>query len=294
LNGEDLNSRPDQSASRWIINFRDWPLERAEQYPDCMRIVRERVKPERDKLGLKADPSAKGYARLWWQFGRKGLDLYATIAGLNRVLVGCQTAKYVSIVFEPTSFVYSHATNVFAFDSDGALALLTSSIHDAWAREHSGSLETRLRYSPTDCFETFPFPRDLSSLDPIGESYDSARRQIMSARNIGLTQAYNLVHEESRRDEDVKNFRSMVVAADRAVTAAYDWGLDLAHGFHQTKQGVRFTISPDARAKVLDLLLALNHQRYAAEEREAESAPKTRPFKRKRKPTTESPLLESL
>jgi hypothetical protein len=48
LNGEDINSRPDQSPSRWVINFRDWPLDRAEAYPDCIKIVRERAKPERE------------------------------------------------------------------------------------------------------------------------------------------------------------------------------------------------------------------------------------------------------
>ena len=37
LNGEDFNSRPDQSPSRWIINFRDWPIQQAEDYPECMR-----------------------------------------------------------------------------------------------------------------------------------------------------------------------------------------------------------------------------------------------------------------
>jgi hypothetical protein len=31
LNGEDLNSRPDQSPSRWVINFYDWPLGRVGQ-----------------------------------------------------------------------------------------------------------------------------------------------------------------------------------------------------------------------------------------------------------------------
>lgn len=31
LNGEDLNSRPDQSPSRWVINFFDWPLGRVGQ-----------------------------------------------------------------------------------------------------------------------------------------------------------------------------------------------------------------------------------------------------------------------
>jgi methylase of polypeptide subunit release factors len=33
LNGEDLNSRPDQSPSRWVINFKDWPLRRGA--PGC-------------------------------------------------------------------------------------------------------------------------------------------------------------------------------------------------------------------------------------------------------------------
>ena len=31
LNGEDLNSRWDCSARRWVINFHDWPVERAEE-----------------------------------------------------------------------------------------------------------------------------------------------------------------------------------------------------------------------------------------------------------------------
>ena len=34
LNGEDLNSRWDCSASRWVINFHDWPIERAMEYHD--------------------------------------------------------------------------------------------------------------------------------------------------------------------------------------------------------------------------------------------------------------------
>src|SRR5207237_107576 len=93
LNGEDLNSRPDQSPSRWIINFHDWSLERAETYPNCMRILLKKVKPERDRLGLKAGTSAKGYARLWWQYGRRAVDLYATIGGMKRVLAIALTSR---------------------------------------------------------------------------------------------------------------------------------------------------------------------------------------------------------
>jgi hypothetical protein len=53
---------------------------------------------------------------------------------------------------------------------------------------------------------------------------------------------------------------------DEAVAKAYGWDdLDLAHGFHETKQGVRYTISEAARREVLGRLLKLNHERYAEE-----------------------------
>ena len=39
----------------------------------------------------------------------------------------------------------------------------------------------------------------------------------------------------------------------------------MAYGFHETKQGVRYTISEAARREVLGRLLLLNHQRYAEE-----------------------------
>ena len=70
-----------------------------------------------------------------------------------------------------------------------------------------------------------------------------------------------------------------------AVAAAYDWtGLDLGHGFHQTKQGIRYTISEAARRNVLDRLLALNHERYGAEQSAAAATPRPKAKARKRAP----------
>ena len=47
---------------------------------------------------------------------------------------------------------------------------------------------------------------------------------------------------------------------------AYGWDdLVLEHGFHETKQGLRYTISEEARREVLGRLLQLNHERYAEE-----------------------------
>ena len=115
-------------------------------------------------------------------------------------------------------------------------------------------------------FETFPFPENLAGLEAIGAAYHEARRQIMLERQEGLTKTYNRFHKPDETAEDIRNLRALHVAMDEAVRAAYGWGdLALDHGFHQTKQGLRYTISETARREVLDRLLLLNHQRHAEE-----------------------------
>ena len=70
---------------------------------------------------------------------------------------------------------------------------------------------------------------------------------------------------------------------DRAVADAYGWtDLDLEHDFHETRQGLRYTVSERARREILDRLLQLNHARYAEEQAaEAEKAPVKRKGKKK-------------
>ena len=60
--------------------------------------------------------------------------------------------------------------------------------------------------------------------------------------------------------------RALHKEMDEAVAIAYGWDdLVLGHGFHETKQGLRYTISEVARREVLGRLLKLNHERYAEE-----------------------------
>ena len=271
INGEDLNSRPDQSPSRWVINFFDWPLDRnmapagyegpvAADYPDCLSIVEEKVKPERMKNNRKVRRER------WWQFAERAPELYRTIAGMERVFAGVLHTKHWSVAVYETRVIYSHALVVFALEDYASLGLLESFIHEAWAREYSGSLETRMRYTPSDCFETFPFPPDINGLLPIGQTYNHHRCQMMLSRQEGLTKTYNRFHSPSESTSDIQKLRDLHVEMDIAVAAAYGWSdLDLGHGFHETKQGTRFTISESARREVLARLLKLNHERYAEE-----------------------------
>ena len=101
----------------------------------------------------------------------------------------------------------------------------------------------------------------------------------------GLTALYNTFHEQADRRDEMLLFRSLHVDMDYAVADAYGWtDLDLGHGFHETKQGIRYTVSEAARREILDRLLALNHERYAAEQAAPAAHPKPKAKARKRAP----------
>ena len=103
---------------------------------------------------------------------------------------------------------------------------------------------TTLRYSPSDAFETFPFPTNTTSFESVGETYHETRRQIMLDRWEGLTDTYNRFHDPDETAADIQNLRDQHVEMDTQVAAAYGWDdLALEHGYHDTAQGLRFTIS---------------------------------------------------
>lgn len=260
LNGEDLNSRPDQSSSRWVINFYDWPLEKAEIYTDCIKIVRENVKPERD-----LSPE-KNIRERWWQYKRRCPNLYTTIAEMKRVLVIPRVSKYMICSWEPVGIIYSEATCVVASEADTDFAVIQCTFHGDWVRVRGSSLRNDQRYTPSDCFETFPFPTNLQDLEDIGERYHNHRQSIMLARQEGLTKTYNRFHNPKESADDIAQLRELHREMDEMVAMAYGWDdLALGHGFHETKQGVRYTISEEARREALGRLLKLNHERYAEE-----------------------------
>ena len=153
------------SPSRWVINFHDWALDAehddpkkpkgkpyAADYPDCLKIVEEKVKPERDKN------KNKQRREIWWRFTRPTIELYEAIAGRDRVLVRSRVADIHSIAFVPANIVLNERLTVFAFSQYQDFVLLQSNIHEVWARRYSGKLRKDMMYAPRDCFETFPFP----------------------------------------------------------------------------------------------------------------------------------------
>ena len=113
--------------------------------------------------------------------------------------------------------VFTDALFVYVNDRFSEVAVLQSSLHNEWARKYSGSLETRLRYSPSDCFVNFPFPQNLSdefeaTLEHIGEEYHEFRRQLMLKMQLGLTKTYNQFHNPDLREfseDDLSNIATL-------------------------------------------------------------------------------------
>lgn len=189
------------------------------------------------------------------------------IATLDEVLVITLVSKTVMPMRVPNGQIFSHKLEVFAMDSYADQAVLSSSLHQMWAIKYGSTMRTDVNYSPSDVFVTFPRPEPTRQLTSAGKELDEERREIMLRRDLGLTKLYNLVNDpDVVGDEDVDRLRKIHVGVDEAVMAAYGWqDIQLGHGFHTYRQMRRWTISPQARVKVIDLLLEENQRRAKAE-----------------------------
>jgi hypothetical protein len=126
-----------------------------------------------------------------------------------------------------------------------------------------------------------------------GKALDEHRRAVMLERWEGLTKTYNRVHDPRERSGDIAELRRLHVELDRAVAVAYGWeDLPLDHDFHETRQGVRYTLGPTTRTEVLDLLLELNHERAAAEAGLAPQRPRRGSGRRATPGSGQASLLE--
>ena len=97
--------------------------------------------------------------------------------------------------------VYAHTLNVFPFDTYAAFCSLQSRPHEIWATLLRVVNERRLRYTPSDCFETFPFPKGWTThpdLEAAGKAYYEFRAQLMVVNDEGMTKTYNRFHDPLR------------------------------------------------------------------------------------------------
>ncbi|MCP4263900.1 MAG: TetR family transcriptional regulator [Planctomycetes bacterium] len=274
IGGEEFLNHPQQQYSRYVINFGEMEETEANNWPDLMGILREKVKPEREKLKDNADGRRR--KKYWWRWGRTTPGLDKACNGLGRVLMHPFTSNNLAFAFVNEDVVVAAPHPVFGLNSFAAFACLQSKIHEVWVRFCASSFKDDLRYTASDSFETFPFPENWqcnAAIQEVGENYYQFRAKFMAKHNIGLTKIYNLFHNPGEKRPEIIKFRELHTTLDKVILKAYKWDdIVLEYGFFtdfevedENNKSWRYRWPDNVHDQVLGRLLELNHERYTEE-----------------------------
>ncbi|MDR0735386.1 MAG: N-6 DNA methylase [Zoogloeaceae bacterium] len=160
VNGTDIVR---QRQDKWIIDFGVSMTEaEAALYEKPFEHVVENVKPERERNNREIR------RRYWWRFSETMPALRAAMSGLPRVIVTPRVSKHRIFAWRHASIVADDGIGVIARADDATFGILSSRLHELWSLRLGTSLEDRPRYTPTTCFETFPFPEGMTPRDTAG------------------------------------------------------------------------------------------------------------------------------
>ncbi|KAM3115759.1 DNA methyltransferase [Phormidesmis sp. 146-33] len=188
--GSDLTRNVNGNSDKWIIDFNDMSVEEASNYILPFNYVKTNVKPERDK-------NRRDTRRInWWKYGENAPKLRKLMTPLPLCFRVSRVSKWFIFLPVPTQWLASDATTTVVSNDFYILGLLTSQAHRLWVKAQSSTLEDRTRYTPTTCFQTFPFPQtpDAKLVEKIRETavkLHEYRSEQMEKKQWGITKLYN-------------------------------------------------------------------------------------------------------
>ena len=249
LNAQDIMGR---HRGMYTINFGMMGFDEACQYESPFEYVKREVYPTRQKK------SQAPFWHRWWQYATPRPKMREALADLDRFIATPRVSKHRVFVWVDAGTVCTDATDVFASADDYFFGVLHSRFHELWARSKGTQLrevESGFRYTPTTCFETFPFP---DPTDAQREEIAVAAKNLDQRRNNWLNPIGNA---KDMFDETPRNKRTLTTLynnnptwlqnahakLDAAAAAAYGWKSDMSD------------------QDILANLLALNARRHAQE-----------------------------
>ena len=172
-NGMDITRR---YSDTWIIDFGvDMSETQAALYESPFEHVVKHVKPMRETV------RRDGHRKYWWRFGESRPGLRRTVAPIDRFIATSMVAKYRLFVWLPKIQLPENLVVVIIRSDDTTFGILHSRFHELWALRLGTSLEDRPRYTPTTCFETFPFPAGLTPNIPASDYAGHSQAQAIAA-----------------------------------------------------------------------------------------------------------------
>ena len=247
INGTDITQRP---RNVWVIDFGvDMPMADAALYEAPFEYVKLRVMPERIKNKM------KWRSENWWLHGYPATTMRQALVPLQRYIGTAKVAKHRFFVWLTSDMLPSNLVIAIARDDDYTFGVLSSSFHELWARQVGSQLreaDSGGTYTPTTCFETFPFPEpndaQRTAVSEVAAKLNELREGWLNPVDANGNPALNAKDLKKRTLTNLYNQRptwlaNAHAALDAAVAAAYGWPANL-----------------DAQA-ILERLLALNLQR---------------------------------
>jgi type II restriction/modification system DNA methylase subunit YeeA len=157
FNGADITRRP---RWHWTIDFHGMSQETAARYEAPFAYVRQAVKPARDQN------KRQGYRDSWWLYAESREGMRVALAKTSHWTVVPRVAKHRLFCRLSSTILPDCQLIVFAQDDECSFGVLQSRAHDVWSLAQGTQLrekESGFRYTPTTCFETFPFPEPTAA-----------------------------------------------------------------------------------------------------------------------------------
>ena len=158
INGLDITRRPN---GKWIIDYNDLPSSDAALFEQPWQHCEQAVRPARD--GNREERSGAQ----WWKLQRARPDMKAALKQLPRYIATARNGKHRLFVYEPRAVLPDSQVVAIARADDTSFGILHSRFHELWSLRMGSWLGVGNdpRYTPTTCFETFPFPAGLTPAD---------------------------------------------------------------------------------------------------------------------------------
>lgn len=158
VNGQDIVKRP---SDTWIVDFVNMDETSASLYEVAFGYVVNHVKPDRilNRREIRA--------RNWWRHGEVMPLMRTALQKVARYIITPRVSKHRIFTWVLSSVLPDCACSAIARQDDATFGILHSRFHELWSLRMCTWLGkgNDPRYTPTTCFETFPFPKGLTPAD---------------------------------------------------------------------------------------------------------------------------------
>lgn len=302
ITGDDITSSALKRIGRWALDIGERGLDEiARRWPTAHRFIVEEVQPTRTVAALK---SYKGLIDRWWQFWNHRADLMRRIRQKPKFIAYSKVTKHPICMLADSNWIYTNQVLLVAIEREDMFSICLSSFFRTWLERFcGGGLGVTLRLSISESVAKYPVPSNEVSRPGI----DAAKRfndlavAFGAARECGLTDVMNAIHNPSIEDATIVELRQLLVAIDTDVATAYGWDdLEIAYDYREVGGGSandpwRWALSEDVTADLLGRLTALNRERFEAAARGSSGATTvTKPTRGRRPKTASSTSLNDL